>query len=434
MQSQQDCNPTKTHMRNSEQKMSRYPLVSVITPSFNQGEFIEETIQSVLSQDYPNIEYIVIDGGSTDGTQEILGKYSDKIRWISEADMGQADAVNKGFKMANGEILGWLNSDDTYCAGAIRKAVKAFSTDPAIIMVYGNAYFIDRDGSITGRYPSKPFELHRLAEECFICQPTVFLKSEVIKKIGNLDTNLQTCMDFDYWIRIGENFDQSNITYLSKAFLAKSRMYGENKSLGRGEKHYAEIMETAKEHFGYVSDRWICGYLFTVTLRQKRLKKYQKVNFITKLFIYLSFIFRLIAKRWAWIYFWKYVVNPVCKVTRVYADPYQGTGFKDGRASSFYITSFEKKGERDTLLVEGRHVWPYKAALKIDVIINGEKADRIHVKQKGVFKFTIDVPDKHRDDDLLIVMLKPNKTFVPLNCGINDGRRLSFSLDKIALC
>ena len=414
--------------------MAKYPLVSVITPSFNQGEFIEKTIKSVLSQAYPNIEYIVIDGGSTDSTLEILGKYSDKIRWISEADKGQADAVNKGFKMAKGEILGWLNSDDTYCAGAIRKAVKAFSTDPAIIMVYGNAYFIDRYGSITGRYPSGPFEPHHLAEECFICQPTVFLKSEAIKKIGILDTSVQTCMDFDYWIRVGKKFDPSKITYLSKEFLANSRMYGENKSLGRSEKHYTEIIETAKKHFGYVSVRWICGYLFTVTLGKKRLKRYQKVNFITKSFIYLNFIFRLFAKRWAWIYFWKYVINSLCNITRVYADPYQGAGYKDGWASSFYITSFEKKGKRDKLLLEGRHVWPYKDVLKIDVIINGEKVNRIHVKQKGVFKFTIDVPDKHRDDDLLIVMLKPNKTFVPLNCGINDVKRLSFVLDKIELC
>jgi glycosyltransferase involved in cell wall biosynthesis len=417
-----------------EERVNRYPLVSVITPSFNQGEFIEETIKSVLSQDYPHIEYIVIDGGSTDNTLEILKKYSDKIRWLSESDKGQADAVNKGFSMAKGEILGWLNSDDTYRPGAMRKAVKAFLTNPAIIMVYGDAYFIDREGSFTGRYSTEPFDLRHLAEVCFICQPTVFLKSEVIKKIGMLDTNLQTCMDFDYWIRIGKKFDPSKISYLRKKFLANSRMYGENKSLGRSEKHYSEIMETAKKHFGYVSIRWICGYIYAVTLGKKRIERYQKVNFAKKSSIQLYFIFRLFAKRWAWIYFWKYIMNSISNVIGIYGETDQGALYGDGWVSRFCIISFEKEKDAHTLFLEGRHAWPDKDSLKIDVIINGEKVKVIYIKQKGKFKFALKVTQKQSADDLLMVMLKPRKTFAPRNHGmVDDRRRLSFILDKIEL-
>ena len=414
--------------------MSRYPLVSVITPSFNQGEFIEETIQSVLSQDYFNKEYIVVDGGSTDNTLEILKKYSDKIRWISESDNGQADAVNKGFKMAKGEIVGWLNSDDTYCPGAVRKAVAAFLMNPANIMVYGNAYYINREGLRTGRYPSGPFVHHRLAEACFICQPTVFLKSEVLKKIGLLDTSLQTCMDFDYWIRIGKKFDPSKISYLSKEFLANSRMYGENKSLGKSEKHYSEIMETVKKHFGYVSIRWLCGYIYAVTLGKRRIKRYEKAHFTTKSLIQLYFFFRLFTKRWAWIYFWKYIINSISNFIGIYSEPYQGAFYDDGWVSRFCIISLETNKAADSLFLEGRHAWPDKDSLKIDVIINGEKVKVIHVKQAGKFKFTINIPHKLRGEDLLVVMLKPRKTFVPLNRGMAPDRgRLSFILEKIEL-
>lgn len=292
----------------SKERTGRYPLVSVVTPSFNQGEFIEETIKSVLSQDYPNIEYIVIDGGSTDNTLEILEKYSDKIKWISEYDKGQADAVNKGFEMARGEILGWLNSDDTYCPGAISKAVEVLLTNPDIIMVYGDAHFIDREGCITGRYFTEPFDLQRLADVCFICQPTAFLKSGVIEKAGMLDTNLQTCMDFDYWIRIGKIFDSTKITYLEKEFLANSRMYEENKTLGMREKVYAEIFDTVEKHFGYVSDTWICGHINEIILG-KKLKKYEQANPMTKSFLRFYFIFRLFPKRSGWIYFRKYLRN-----------------------------------------------------------------------------------------------------------------------------
>src|SRR5690606_33014626 len=106
--------------QHQSRKLSSYPLVSVVTPSYNKGKFIKETIESVLSQDYPNIEYIVMDGGSTDETVDILKSYGDRIAWISEKDDGQADAVNKGIARARGEIIGWLNSDDTYLPGAVR--------------------------------------------------------------------------------------------------------------------------------------------------------------------------------------------------------------------------------------------------------------------------------------------------------------------------
>jgi glycosyltransferase involved in cell wall biosynthesis len=244
-------------------------LLSIITPSYNQGGFIEKTILSVLHQDYSNIEYIVIDGGSTDNTIEVLKKYGKKIKWVSEPDRGQADAINKGFRMAKGEILGWINSDDTYNSGALNTVVGHFSENPEIVMVYGDAYFIDSVGKIIGRYPTGEFNLKRLADTCFICQPTVFMKAEVFNEIGMLDTNLHTCIDYDYWIRIGKHYPANKITYLKGACLANSRMYDENKTIRMRKEVYKEVMKTQKKYFGRYSRNWIRGYIKEIIIGKR---------------------------------------------------------------------------------------------------------------------------------------------------------------------
>src|ERR1022692_175599 len=129
------------------------PLVTIVTPSYNQGCFIRATIESVLSQDYPHIEYIVMDGGSTDETASVVKDYAGRLTFISEKDLGQSHAINKGFRMANGSILGWLNSDDVYLPGAIRAAVDGFVRNPAAGAVYGEGYLLDRDGNVSSRFP-----------------------------------------------------------------------------------------------------------------------------------------------------------------------------------------------------------------------------------------------------------------------------------------
>jgi glycosyltransferase involved in cell wall biosynthesis len=277
------------------------PLVSVITPSLNQGRFIEQTIKSVLSQEHPHLEHIVIDGGSTDGTVEILRKYEDKIQWTSEPDYGQADAVNKGFSMTKGEILGWLNSDDTYNPGAVSTVVKHFLQYPEIVMVYGDAYFIDEDGNITGKYPTEQFKFKRLADTCFICQPTVFVRREVFKKIGFLDINLQTCMDYDYWIRIGKSYPETTIGYLKGKFLANSRSYSENKSTRLRDIHYREVMETAKKYFDYVSPFWTVGYM--IRTAEEKMRGFEKSNVIVKTLLRIFHIAKIFGMRWGYRYF-----------------------------------------------------------------------------------------------------------------------------------
>ncbi|MBI1912012.1 MAG: glycosyltransferase [Deltaproteobacteria bacterium] len=246
--------------------------VTVVTPSYNQGRFIEETIKSVISQEGNfYLEYLIMDGGSKDETVGIIKKYEDILKkgnwpvrckgidfkWVSEKDKGQADAVNKGFRAAKGEMLGWLNSDDTYINGAIAKALNYFTEHPDSMMVYGEAYKIKDTGEIIERYYTEPFDFKKLAEVCFICQPSVFLRKEVVEAVGLLDPELHYCMDYEYWIRIAKKF---KIGYLPE-FLANTRIYLETKTMSKRLEVHNEIVKTIKAHYGYVPALWKLSYI-----------------------------------------------------------------------------------------------------------------------------------------------------------------------------
>jgi len=228
------------------------PLVSIITPSLNQGRFIRDTIESVFSQDYPRLEYIVIDGGSTDDTLDILRGYGDRLIWRSAPDAGQADAVNSGFRLAKGEILGWLNSDDTYHPGAVKAAVEHLAANTEAAMVYGDAYYIDEKNVVAGAYPTEDFDMNRLAAACIICQPTAFIRRAAFDTVGMLDPGLRYCMDYDLWIRLGSRFRIDRIA----RFLASSRRYPETKSWSHRDQLFEEIFAVAQRSFGHVSPHW----------------------------------------------------------------------------------------------------------------------------------------------------------------------------------
>ncbi len=185
---------------------------SVVTPSFNQGGFLSRTLQSVLDQksDFL-VEHIVVDGVSTDNTHDILREHSGTIRFVSEPDRGMADALNKGFSMATGEIIGWLNSDDIYLPGTLQKVSDYFDQHPDCLWLYGNCRIIDdQDNEIRKwitRYKnrkSRNFKFERLLLENFISQPTVFMRRTALKQVGPVDLELPTAMDYDLWLRLAK--------------------------------------------------------------------------------------------------------------------------------------------------------------------------------------------------------------------------------------
>lgn len=184
--------------------MNSAPLVSIITPSFNQAQFLEKTMLSVLEQDYPNIEYLVADGGSNDGSVEIIRKYGDRLAWwVSEKDRGQADAVNKGFSRAKGEFIAWVNSDDYYLPGAVSHAVKVLQEHPDAGLVFGNVQVVDKDEEIINTLTYGDWQLPELMTFHIIGQPAVFMRREILEKAGYLDLNYHFLLDHQLWLRMG---------------------------------------------------------------------------------------------------------------------------------------------------------------------------------------------------------------------------------------
>lgn len=197
-----------------------YPLVSVVTPSYNAMPFIKDTIESIRSQDYPKIEHIVIDGGSNDGTVEIL-KGCPQLRWISEPDRGQSDALNKGFRLAQGEVIGWLNADDTYRPGAISHAIEYFQAHPDVDLVYTDIQVIDENDQPVRFVKAAPFSLEMLLQRNIINQPTVFMRRQVLDTLGGVDNNIQFyVMDRELWLRAGMLF---NLHYIPGVVFANFR-------------------------------------------------------------------------------------------------------------------------------------------------------------------------------------------------------------------
>ena len=253
-----------------------YPKISIITPSYNQGQFIEETIRSVIFQDYPNIEYIIIDGGSKDESVDIIRKYENQLSfWVSEPDDGQTDAINKGLKISTGDILAYINSDDVYCPDTFKIIADYFDQNPDIAMIYGNILHIDRDGKILCCIrPGKLDITQYLLARFYIPQPTVFFRSCVLDEIGYFDQRYHLAMDKDFWIRIMFNYQ---IGYIPK-ILAQARIYDEAKSTSQKSEYLDEHLMILDTLF---SNADLLHYQNTITLNFKKFKReaYSSVYF-----------------------------------------------------------------------------------------------------------------------------------------------------------
>jgi glycosyltransferase involved in cell wall biosynthesis len=232
-------------------------MFSVVTPSFNQGQFIRATILSVLSQNFPALQYIVVDGGSTDQTIAILKEYSDRLAYVSEPDNGTADAVNKGLALASGEIIGWLNSDDIYYPGALDRVSALFADNPEADVIYGRAHHIDDAGSMIEEYPTKEWSFEDLIDHCIISQPAAFFRRRAIRRFGPLDTNHRYCIDYEFWIRLAKQ--GARFLFVPEVFAA-TRIHPAAKTVASRLQCHSDINDIMVKHLGYVPARWLSNY------------------------------------------------------------------------------------------------------------------------------------------------------------------------------
>ncbi len=226
--------------------------ISVVTPSLNQGRFLRQCVESVLDQDYPGLEYLVMDGGSVDSSVSILRTFEGRLRWRSQPDAGQASAINQGIRETRGEYVLWLNSDDYLLPGALDALARCARANPDAEMIYARADMVDQDGGRIRAYPTFAFRRSDLRRKCYICQPGVLIKRSAFERVGLLSEALELCFDYELWLRIGR---EGRLVHCD-ALVAASRHYGQTKTASRRLRGLIEAGYLMRAHFGVASARW----------------------------------------------------------------------------------------------------------------------------------------------------------------------------------
>ena len=233
--------------------------ISVVIPSYNQAAYLPMTLESVCAQDHPDTEVLVFDGGSTDGSAEILqtGRRTTAtggpVRWVSQPDGGQADAINQGLRAATGDVLAYLNSDDVYYPGALAAVAAHFEANPDCLALYGRAHHLYADGSIMEEYPTGSWDYARLLDTCFLCQPAVFWRREIVERFGVFDDTLRYALDYEYWLRVGREVP---FHYLEGRFLAGSRLHADTKTLSQRAAVHLELARTVQKYSPHPEPVW----------------------------------------------------------------------------------------------------------------------------------------------------------------------------------
>ncbi|RLJ20341.1 hypothetical protein DJ031_05925 [bacterium endosymbiont of Escarpia laminata] len=418
-----------------QKSASRQATVSVVMPSLNQATFIERSIRSVLTQSGALLELIVMDGGSTDGTQAILSRLAQesdgRLRWQSEADCGPAHAVNKAMAMAQGDVIGWLNADDIYMPGALERVVQTLDAHPEWLMVYGHGQRIDECDQVIGDYPTRlpDTPLQAFADGCFICQPTVFLRKDALNRYGRLTESLETAFDFEWWLRIFSQ--QHEAIGFVDALQAGSRLHNACITLNQRETVIREGMQVLAQYLGASPLHWFKTYTDEILAdyphgRQiKNIKAYLN-KFARSISGYLSDADKQELRNYQ---------QTDARINLVIPDAYLEI-YSDGWLpvrSTLRVRSRKRRWQRVEL--RGRHVSKADGPLQLKVYLPDGKKGVHKIEKKGPFSLQIDLPVAAERPAYWTFVIEADGCFIPRehDPGSDDSRELACLIDAIRL-
>jgi glycosyltransferase involved in cell wall biosynthesis len=392
------------------------PLVSVVTPSLNMAGYLPQAADSVLAQDYPHLEYVVMDGGSDDGTVDLLRGYGDRLLFVSEPDGGQADAINRGLRSTTGEIVAFLNADDSYLPGAVSRAVRGFLDHPEAAVVYGEGLHVDEDGDPVERYPTLDFDPDALMRGSYICQPAAFISRSALERVGPLDDRLQVAIDYDLWIRLSRLYPFARIPEL----LATSRMHAKAKTTAIRRTAYREGITLVKRHFGYVPLDWLDGYAqFLVEGTDQFFARSRPGPRSRALALLMGLRHNPLEARRFWREW----------ATDAGLRRFQGR-WDDGWISRYFLDEVDVPSDCRRVRVSGRHEAGMKGPLELSVHLEGVPVARLHATERERFEISGRCPPQARGHSSRLE-ITANRTWVPRARG--DRRRVSCVIDSITL-
>jgi glycosyltransferase involved in cell wall biosynthesis len=389
------------------------PLVTIVLPSLNHGHFIRDAIDSVLAQDYPAIELILMDGGSTDDTAAVVGEYGSQVHFVSESDRGQADAINKGWRLGRGSILSWLCADDLLLPGAVSAVVKQFAREPDASLVYGDyeEWELPRDRLILGQVG--PPDVWKLTNHyMYFAQPTTFVRRSALEAVGYLDEELNWTMDWDLFIRAAW---RGPMAYVPQP-LARMRVYDQTKTRSGGRARFREIVRLVHRHTGRRYPPAYFYYAFE-TIQFAALRNLNRlVPAHTKLSGWST---RLVATLGA-----RARGRSMAGLTRGW--------YPDGWASKVVDRVIWSNGS--TLRIRGRLPEGFTPLHGQELIVEADGVQlACHRLPPGVFSIDVVIPDTHRRR-LMEVRLRATRSFVPGGRGRSrDTRHLSYLLDELSI-
>ena len=396
--------------------MDELPLVSIITPSLNQKKFLPAAIESVLRQGYPRIEYLVVDGGSTDGSLEILRSYEGRLQWISEADTGQGSALNKGFRRCSGEIVAWINSDDVLLEGAVEKAVEAFRREPDLGMVYGEGYLIDDQGMVKRRFPyTTPPNLWRLVYYSdTLLQQSVFMRKAALAEVGYLDETMHWGLDWDLFIRLGKRY---RVRYLPE-YLGCLREYSTTKTSTGGYRRLKELGQMVRRHTGRFLTPSYMGYAMD----------YAHMQFPDILRARLPGRWGEMAARAV-----RRLVARVQDRVMLYMEDSQGW-YPDGGAGPVAHFLLPNLGGPAQVVIEGRlpQYSPQPVPQSLTVVANGKVLAKVNLRP-GPFQVVAPAPELSDAEVLHVDLVAEECISERMYVAVARTRRIGYFVDRVEM-